>query len=60
MRGFARQELVARHHNPVSCAVAHAVLKVIKAGRRLVLISATGMKGRSEDPPAAGILVEGC
>jgi 4-aminobutyrate aminotransferase-like enzyme len=46
--------------NPVSCAVAHAVLKVIKAGRRLVLISATGMKGRSEDPPAAGILVEGC
>ena len=30
--------------NPVSCAVAHAVLKVIRAGRRLVLISATGMK----------------
>ena len=28
--------------NPVSCAVARAVLKVIKAGRRLVLISATG------------------
>jgi 4-aminobutyrate aminotransferase-like enzyme len=32
--------------NPVSCAVAHAVLKVIKAGRRLVLISATGNEGQ--------------
>ena len=32
--------------NPVSCAVAHAVLKVIKAGRRLVLISATGHEGQ--------------
>jgi hypothetical protein len=30
---------------------------VIKAGRPLVLISATG---HLEDPPAAGILVEGC
>jgi hypothetical protein len=29
----------------VSCAVAHAVLKIIKAGRRLVLISATGNEG---------------
>jgi 4-aminobutyrate aminotransferase-like enzyme len=38
---------LARHHNPVSCAVAHAVLKVIKAGRRLVLISAREMKGGS-------------
>jgi len=34
--------------NPVSCAMAHAVLKVIKAGQRLVLISAKrDMKGRS-------------
>jgi hypothetical protein len=32
--------------NPVSCAVAHAALKVIKAGRRLVLISATGPEGQ--------------
>ena len=32
--------------NPASCAVAHAVLKVIKAGRRLVLISATGNEGQ--------------
>ena len=30
----------------MSCAVAHAVLKVIKAGRRLVLISATGNEGQ--------------
>ncbi|MGZ5910397.1 MAG: hypothetical protein ACXWLB_11025 [Reyranella sp.] len=30
--------------NPASRAVPHAVLKVIKAGRRLVLISATGKK----------------
>jgi len=33
--------------NPASCAEAHAVLKVIKAGRRLVLISAREMKGGS-------------
>jgi len=48
--------------NPASCAVAHAVLKVIKAGRRLVLlISATGNEGRSwKIRPPAGILVEGC
>lgn len=32
--------------NPASCAVAHAVVKVIKAGRRLVLISATGNEGQ--------------
>jgi hypothetical protein len=32
--------------NPASFAVAHAVLKVIKAGRRLVLISATGNEGQ--------------
>ena len=32
--------------NPASCAVAHAVLKVIKAGRRLVLIGATGNEGQ--------------
>jgi hypothetical protein len=32
--------------NPVSCAVAQAVLKVIKAGRRLVLIGATGHEGQ--------------
>ncbi len=32
--------------NPASCAVPHAVLKVIKAGRRLVLISATGNEGQ--------------
>jgi len=32
--------------NPVSCAMAHAVLKVIKAGQRLVLISATAHEGQ--------------
>ena len=32
--------------NSVSCAVAHAVLKVIEAGPRLVLISATGHEGQ--------------
>jgi 4-aminobutyrate aminotransferase-like enzyme len=32
--------------NPVSCAAAHAVLKVIKVGQRLVLISATGNEGQ--------------
>jgi len=32
--------------NPASCAVAHAVLKVIKAGRRLVLIGPTGNEGQ--------------
>jgi hypothetical protein len=32
--------------NPASCAVPHAVLKVIKAGRRLVPISATGNEGQ--------------
>ena len=32
--------------NPAACAVAHAVLKVIKAGRRLVLIGATGNEGQ--------------
>ena len=32
--------------NSVSCAVAHAVLKAIKVGRRLVLISATGHEGQ--------------
>jgi hypothetical protein len=32
-------------------ALAHAVLKVIKAGRRLVLISATGNEGQKICPP---------
>jgi 4-aminobutyrate aminotransferase-like enzyme len=47
--------------NPVSCARVHAVLKAIKAGRLLVLISATGHEGQIlKTLPAAGILAEGC
>jgi 4-aminobutyrate aminotransferase-like enzyme len=47
--------------NPVSCARVHAVLKAIKAGRQLVLISATGHEGQIlKTLPAAGILAEEC
>jgi hypothetical protein len=46
-----------RHVSNVRFAPEPDACLVIKAGRRLVLISATG---HLEDPPAAGILVEGC
>jgi hypothetical protein len=48
-RGVREAHPLFQHlwRQPVSCAAAHAVLKVVKAGRRLVLISATGPEDRS-------------